>query len=129
MASSPICQAVLFQVVVIVFEQFLVAAFGDAEQLNLHLERCLAVGESLGDVLFDGACGLYHLIDGAVAVSGQEPFAERLGELHQHIALAIEEEVGIDGFLAQHTGRTIIVALEWNVSGVGHGGSYQVVSC
>ena len=107
----------LLQVVLIVFQQFLVTALGYAHQLKFGLERCLSVGESFGDVLLDRPCCLHHLIYGAVTIFGQEARAECFGELYKHIALAIEVQRRIDRCLAHDAWRTIIITLEvfWHI--------------
>lgn len=99
----------------------MVAATGDAKQLNLYLHGGLSIGEAFGNVLLDATGGLYHLIDGAVTVAGQETVAESLGQLHQHIALAEEVEFLVQGGFAEHAGCTVAVALQGDVLGVGHG--------
>ena len=59
-----------------------------------------------------GSNGLHHLVNGAVTVFGQETLAEGLGELHEHIALAIEVQRSIYRCLPHDARRTIFVSLQ-----------------
>ena len=119
---SPVTETMLFEVVLIVLHQFLVAALCNAQQLDFHLKRCLPVRHAFGYVLFDGACGLHHLVNRAVAVLGQEALAERFGELNEDVAFLIEGKLGIDSAFAQHAGRSVVVALQLYFARVGHSG-------
>ena len=107
---GPFGYAMLFYVVQVVLQQFLVAALCYSEQLHLHLERCLSVCQSLCDVLLDGTCRLYHLVDGAVAILWQEAVAERFCQLHQHVALSVEVQLGVDSRLSHHAGCAVLEA-------------------
>ena len=120
----PVIQPMLLQVVLVVFQQFLVTAFGDTHQFYLRLERGLSVGEAFGNVLFHGTGSLHHLVNGAVAVFGQETLTECLGELHQHIALAVEVQVGIYRCFPHDARRTVIISPQVDVLRVWHSESF-----
>lgn len=72
LAVMPLLQALGFEIVLIVLEQFLITATSYAKQLKLGLGRRLAVNATLNYVLLSAACRLYHLVDSAVAISWEE---------------------------------------------------------
>lgn len=66
----------------------------------MHFGAGLSVFGAFDDVLFAAACGLYHLVCGAVAVWGEEAAAEGVGQLVDDFAFLVEESSlpGTDGF-------------------------------
>ena len=63
---------------------------------------------------------LYHLVNGAVAVFWQEALAECLGELHQHIALAVEVQLGIYRCFPHDARCAVIISLQVDILWIRH---------
>ena len=88
--GCPLLQAVADDIVFVVFEEFLYAGAGYIEELELELHGGDAIGRALDDVLLARACGLHHLVYGAVSVGGKEAAGEGVGHLVEHYGLLIE---------------------------------------
>lgn len=52
---------------------------------------------------------MYHLVDGAIAIRGQEALAEDERQLEERVRLLIEAEVLPVGRFAQHLPRGVVV--------------------
>lgn len=98
------------EVVFVVEEEFLEAGAGDVGELDLGFGGGDGGFAGFGDVLFAGAGGLHHLVDGAVASLQVLP-AETVGEVIDDFGFAIgekgpiaagfwEETLGVAGHLA-----------------------------
>lgn len=86
------------EVIVVVFEEFFQGGPGDIGELEFHLgggDGCFAAFE---DVLFAGASGLDHLIDGAIA-SFEVTLGEAEGEVVDHHCLLVGEELSVVPFV------------------------------
>ena len=112
--QSPLRQPTVFQIVLIILQQFAVATLGNSEQLEFDGKGRLSVSEPLDDVLLHRPRSLHHLVDCTVAAFGKETLAEDLRQLHQHIALAIEMQIGVYRSFAEHAGHPVFVTLQRN---------------
>ena len=96
------------EVVLIVGAEFLKASASHIQQLYLHLRACLSVLAALHDVLLAGACGLHHLVNGAVAVGREEAMAELHRQLIDCIALTVEVKLLPDDRFLQDLAFSVV---------------------
>ena len=68
-AGSPFGKPMLFQVILIIFEQLAIRALGNAEQPYLNFKTGLPIRKPFGNVLLHGTRRLYHLVYRAVAIT------------------------------------------------------------
>ena len=88
--AKPLLLIMEVDVVMIVFEQFEVAAPCYSQEFEFRLHRGLPIGASLGNVLLGASCCLHHLVHGTVASLRKETLAEGLGKMIQHLTTLIE---------------------------------------
>ena len=93
--GRPFRRLVGLEIVEVVFEELIERCAGDVGQLDLGLAGGAARRAALGDVLLAATGGLGHLVDGAVAVGGQEAAAEEHRALVDRLALAVGDQVPV----------------------------------
>lgn len=105
------------EVVLVIEEELLQAGAGDVDELELHLGGGDGGFAAFTDVLFPGAGGLHHLVDGALAFL-EEAVAEAEGEVEDGLGFAEGEEFPVVAALGKETGWVVF----WGR--LGHGGSF-----
>lgn len=80
--------------VFVVDEELLEAGGGDVGELELHFGGGQRGFAAFGDVLFAGARGLHHLVDGAVPTHEELP-TEAEGEVVDDLRLSIGEQLAV----------------------------------
>ena len=111
MPFYPSWQLVRQQVVFVVLAQFLQRGASHIDELDFQFHRSDAVGHSLHNVLLARTGCLHHLVNGAVAILGQKPLAEHVGQLIEH-----------HGFLVEMQRLPVLLAPQY---GVYHGSGFQ----
>ena len=89
------------EIVHIVLVQLLKACAGYIEELELHFCGGYTVCRPFHDILLATTGGLHHLVNGAVAVGGQETPCEGIGQLIKNIGFLVKPEVFPVGLLPE----------------------------
>ena len=100
-ACLPQFQLMVGQVILIVFQQFLMAGLGDIEQFDLGLlagSRCRC---SLHDILLTRTGSLYHLIHRPISTTVQKMLAEIISHITDALRLPVHYQVIVAAILRQ----------------------------
>jgi hypothetical protein len=89
MILTPSLQTVDTQIVFIILNELLQAAFGNDRQFMVRVGRTLSITISFHDVLLPGACCLLHLIHRAVMYPVKEMLNEIIGDVIDALRLLV----------------------------------------
>jgi hypothetical protein len=89
MILTPSLQTVDTQIVFIILNELLQAAFGNDRQFMVRVGRTLSITISFNDVLFPGTCCLLHLIHCAVMYPVKEMLNEIIGDVIDALRLLV----------------------------------------